>query len=153
MARLEAEIARRSLRAPAAGEVAELTPLTRGSWVGAGATLATVVAPGALAVEADFPAAAAVGRIRPGQRGRLRLDGFPWARFGSVPVEVARVGAEARDGLVRVELHLDAGETAVPLGHGLVGTVEVEVERVSPFELLLRSAGRRAPAAVQAEPR
>ncbi len=140
--RLETEITRRQLTAPAAGEVGELGALTRGSWVRAGATLATVVARSGLVVEAEFPAAAAVGRIRPGQSGRLRLDGFPWARYGSVPVTVARVGAEARDGRIQVELEVDGQRPPpVPLRHGLVGTVEVEVDRVTPFQLLLASVG------------
>jgi membrane fusion protein (multidrug efflux system) len=143
--RLVAEIERRIVRAPAAGKVAELAPLSRGTWVDAGTTLATVVAGAELAVEAEFPVAASVGRIRPGQRGRLRLDAFPWARYGSVPVTVARVGAEAREGRVQVELSVDPDAApGIPLAHGLVGSVEVEVDRVAPYELLLRSAGRRS---------
>ena len=33
--------------------------------------------------------------------------------------------------------------TWIPLQHGLTGTIEVEVERVSPAALLLRSLGKR----------
>ena len=146
--RLEAEIEDRAIRAPAAGKVAELAALSRGTWIDAGASLATVVAGADLTVEAEFPVSAAVGRIRPGQRGRLRLDAFPWARYGSVPVTVARVGAEARQGRVQVELTVDDDNAStIPLDHGLVGSVEVEVDRVAPAELLLRNAGRREPQA------
>ena len=74
---------------------------------------------------------------------RLRLDGFPWAQWGMVSARVRTVGAEAREGAVRVELALvGRGETRIPLEHGLPGSVEVEVERVSPAVLLLRAAGQ-----------
>ena len=59
------------------------------------------------------------------------------------------VASEIRDGRVRVELaaHPDPG-SQIPLQHGLPGTVEVQVERISPVMLVLRAAGR-----LVAEPR
>jgi membrane fusion protein (multidrug efflux system) len=82
--------------------------------------------------------------VRPGQAARVRLEGFPWAQFGSVPAEVRRVASEVRDGQVRVELGLrPAPDSAIPLQHGLPGTVEIAVDRASPALLVLRSAGQR----------
>ena len=57
---------------------------------------------------------------------------------------VTSVAAEARDGVIRVELQLPPETpTAMPLQHGLPGTVEVEVERISPAALVLRAVGTR----------
>ena len=55
---------------------------------------------------------------------------------------VARVGNEPRDGLVRVELDVRRAPGCIPITHGLQGSVEVAVERVSPIELVLRAVGQ-----------
>ena len=45
--------------------------------------------------------------------------------------------------MVRVEMAvLDTPDLRVPLRHGMPGTVEVEVERLTPAALLLRLAGQ-----------
>ena len=140
--RLEHEIERHRVRAPAAGVVGQLATLAPGTFVSAGARLGTVVAPGRIAVEATFAPADAIGRVREGQRAELALDGFPRLEFGAVPLSVERVASEARDGAIQVELALsDANAPTVPLEHGLPGRVRVEVERASPAALLLRSVG------------
>jgi membrane fusion protein (multidrug efflux system) len=73
----------------------------------------------------------------------MRLDGFPWAQYGSIPATVSRVAGEVRDGQVRVELGITpTAAFRVPLQHGLPGSVEIEVERLTPAALLLRTAGR-----------
>ncbi len=116
-----------------------------------GERLATVVPHGGLIIVADFTPASVLGRIRPGQSARLRLDGFPWAQYGSVPATVTRVAGEVRDGLVRVEFTpVLAAAPRLALQHGLPGSVEVGIEQVSPAQLVLRAAGRfdaSAPAA------
>jgi Cation efflux system protein CusB domain 1 len=97
---------------------------------------------GMLKIMTDFLPPAALGRIQPGQPARLRLDGFPWTQYGAVSATVASVASEVRDGWVWVELAVrpDAAPP-IPLQHGLPGTVEVEVDRVSPTTLILRTAG------------
>jgi hypothetical protein len=98
---------------------------------------------GVVHVVAELPPEDSLGRIWPGQRGQLRLAAFPWTQYGTVPVEVARVDGEARDGRVQIELSVHPDhDTRIPLGHGLPGTVEIEVERLSPAALVLRAAGR-----------
>ena len=85
-----------------------------------------------------------MGRIQTGQRARLRLEGFPWTEYGGVSATVSNVAGEPRSGRVRVELAVNPDPaSSIPLQHGLPGTIEVEVERVSPAVLLLRAAGRR----------
>jgi len=108
-----------------------------------GDTLGVVLPAGTLRVVASFLPAIALGRVQPGQPARLRLDGFPWAQYGSLTGTVTRVATEARDGVVRVELRLEhTMQTAIPLQHGLPGMVEIEVERVSPATLVLRGVGK-----------
>jgi membrane fusion protein (multidrug efflux system) len=142
--RFDYEIARYSVRAPAAGVVGEIAALAPGAFVSAGARLGTVVAPGRVAVEALFTPIEAAGRVREGQRGELSLDGFPRLEFGSFPLSVERVASEARAGAIQVELALlDSAAPSVPLEHGLPGHVRVEIERASPATLLLRSVGRK----------
>jgi membrane fusion protein (multidrug efflux system) len=113
-----------------------------GSVVKEAETIGSIVPRGEPRAVAHFPAAA-VGRVRAGQAARLRLDGFPWTQYGTLTARVADVGDEPRDGLIRVELALGQDPlSAIPLGHGLPGTAEVEVDRVSPATLVLRAAGQ-----------
>lgn len=146
--RLAEEIEKRRIRAPVDGTIGEVTEVRRGSVVLEGEPLFAVIPHGKLRAVAEFPPSDALGRIRPGQHARIRFAGFPWSRFGTLPAIVSSVGSEPRDGAVRVELALDAtAPTAVPLQHGLPLSAEVEVERLSPAELVLRAAGRLVAAA------
>lgn len=141
-ARTRGEIGRCSLRAPEAGVVAERLSVGLGSAVAAGQELVTLAHPGPVQVTAHFPAAGALGHLRPGQPARLSLTGFPWSEYGSLAARVVRVGQEAREGAIEVELELaPAAASRIPVQHGLTARVEVEVERVAPATLVLRAAG------------
>jgi multidrug resistance efflux pump len=142
IARLTHEIERRRVRAPVSGRLGEAAVLRPGGVVREGDRLAAIVPVSKLALIAQFAPSSALGRIRPGQAARLRLDGFPWAQYGAVTATVSRVAGEVRDGSVRVELAVDRSSPSIPLQHGLPGTVEVEVERATPASLILRNAGR-----------
>lgn len=141
IARLELELERRTLRAPIAGALGSIAALQPGATLAAGAHVATVVPDGELHVIAEH-APSAVGLLAPRQAARLKLDGFPWTRWGTVPARVTRVATEVKDGGIRVELALEPG-ARVPLAHGMTGVVDVEVERVSPATLVLRSLADR----------
>jgi membrane fusion protein (multidrug efflux system) len=141
--RLEDDVKRHLVRAPVGGKLGEIADVHVGSVVHEGEKLAAVVPTGKLHIVANFNPADAAGRIRPGQFARLRLEGFPWTQFGSVPATVASVASEIRDGRIRVELAVNPGYAPhIPLQHGLPGTVEVQVERTSPASLVLRNVGR-----------
>lgn len=143
--RIANRASRRLIRAPVSGILGEAAALRPGMMVGAGQRVATVVPDGELRVVASFTPGTALGRVRVRQAARLRLDGYPWAQWGTVPAVVRSVGSEVREGLVRVELAFPAPRaTRIPLEHGLPGEVEVEVERVSPAVLALRAAGQSA---------
>jgi len=137
--RLDHEVLRRTIRAPVAGTLGEVIAVRPGALVHDGDVIATVVPDGTLHAVAEY-GVAALGRLAPGQLARIRLDGFPWTRYGTASARVARVASELRDGTIRVELEL-TGETTLPLRHGMTGTVDVEIERASPLALLLRAVG------------
>lgn len=142
VAELERSLQLHELRSPAAGTIAEVTPLARGSHVVAGKRLGVVVSPASLYVVGEFSPAEALGRVVVGQTARLRLDGFPWSQFGEVELEVSRVAGEVQLGHLRVEFRLRGEPPAgIDLQHGLAGLCYVDVEEASPAELLLRAAG------------
>jgi membrane fusion protein (multidrug efflux system) len=133
---------RRTIRAPAAGHVGETANVRVGQVLAEAAHVATIVASGDLRVVAGF-APAAFGRVRPGQRARIRLDAFPWTEYGALRATVANVATEVHDGEARIELTVDpASATRIPMQHGLPGQVDVTVEETSPASLVLRAAGR-----------
>lgn len=142
IARLEHEVERRLIRAPLAGRLGETANLRAGQFVAKGARLATIVPTGGIKVVAAFRPQDALGRIRSGQSTRLRLHGFAWTQYGFVPGQVASFACEALAGTVRVESNV-AAESPFPIAlqHGWPGTLEVEVEQVSPATLVLRAAG------------
>ena len=141
--RLEDEVDRRLIRAPINGRLGEVANVRVGSVVREGDKLAAVVPTGELRIVASFQPADALGRIQSGQSARLRLDGFPWTEYGSISATVTHVGSEVRDGRIRVELAVNPNSASrIPMQHGLPGTVQVQVERISPASLVLRVVGR-----------
>ncbi|MEO8552333.1 MAG: HlyD family secretion protein, partial [Kofleriaceae bacterium] len=155
--RLEYQIERKHYRAPASGHLVDVAELAAGAFIADGQRVGTIVSNDAeVRVRARFPKEV-VGLIQPGQTAQLKLDGYPWTIYGTVPAKVTRVGTEpglvatpeAIPGTVRVELDIEApADSRIQLHHGMTATVEVEVARVSPIALLMRSIGewRAAPA-------
>ena len=141
ISRLRQDIEKHLVRAPVDGAIGDVAPLRLGAYVGEGQKLAAVVPAGGLMIVGEFAAASVFGRIMPGQPARLRLDGFPWAQFGTIDARVTRVASEIRDNLVRVEFEALAGTPHVALQHGLPGSIEVTVEQTTPALLVLRAAG------------
>jgi membrane fusion protein, adhesin transport system len=138
--RLQYEMARRTVRAPVAGFVANLTPAPPGTYIAPGRPFASIVPEGDLQIVALFPQTD-IGRIRPAQTAVVRLDGFPWAQFGTHRAHVQRVAAETQGAFARVELVVPDPTPGLPLAHGLTGRVEIAVEHERPVLLLLRSIG------------
>lgn len=141
--RLKHEIELRIVRAPASGKLGETASLQPGQFVREGDKLGAVISDGKLRAIAEFAPSSAIGRIRPGQKARLRLDGFAWTEYGQMSAIVSRVAGEPRSGRVRVELTVaPSSAPMIPSQHGLPGVVEIEIERISPAELALRSVGK-----------
>jgi hemolysin D len=160
--RLEYQIDKKQLRAPAAGRLVDVVELASGDYIAQGQRLGTILAAGSprVRVRARFPKET-VGIVRAGQSAQLKLDGYPWTIYGTVPAQVTRVGTEpgivatpeATPGTVRVELELRAAaDPRIELQHGLTTTVEIEVARMSPAALLLRAIGEWSYAAQSPPP-
>jgi membrane fusion protein (multidrug efflux system) len=144
---LERQVGERTVRAPVAGRIGRLAPLRPGTVIAAGQRVADVVPPGGVTAVAQFPLGS-LGRLRPGQPGRLRLAAYPWTAFGALRTRVRSVGDEPHEGRVRVELDVEEPvPDGIALAHGLVGSLEVEVARVRPLALALRAAGGPTPVA------
>lgn len=140
---LEQEIQKRSIRAGVSGRLGEVAKIGVGQFVKEGERLASIVPSGGLRAVAEFAPESALGRVRPGQTARLRMEGFPWTQYGTVPATVTNVGSELRNSKVRVELSIEpAPASRIPLGHGMPGSVEVDVDRTTPAQLVFRAVGR-----------
>ena len=138
VARLEEEIERYRLRAPADGRVGYLSASAPGVAVRAGEVLAVVVPEEPDRVLARFPASAQ-GRIEAGQAARIRLLARPDAWL---PLTVAAVGAPTgAEPWMQVSLSLPEAGAMTLLQAGMPGEVVVEVERASAARQLLRAAG------------
>ncbi|MDQ3011670.1 MAG: HlyD family efflux transporter periplasmic adaptor subunit [Acidobacteriota bacterium] len=141
--RLRHEMTQRFILAPASGKLGEVAELRAGQVVREGDKLGAIIPDGKLKLIAEFPPSDSLGRIRKGQQAQLRLDGFPWTEYGKVAGEVVNIASEPRSGKVRVELAVrPESAPMIPLQHGLPGKLEVEVERISPAALVLRSVGK-----------
>jgi membrane fusion protein (multidrug efflux system) len=142
LALVQTRLERRALHAPVSGRLGNIASLQVGDVVKAGDVLATVVPDEDVHIVAEFAPADAVGRILPGQPARVRLNGFSWLEFGMLEAQVRHVASEPRDGTIRVELLIGARRLArVPVQHGLPGSVDVRIDRATPWSLLLRSVG------------
>ena len=141
--RLQHEINERFIVAPASGKLGETAELHIGQVVREGDKLGAVIPDGKLRAVAEFPPSDSLGRIHAGQTASLRLDGFPWMEYGKVAGEVTSIASESRSGKIRVELQVHPESAPlIPLQHGLPGSLEIEVERISPAALVLRSVGK-----------
>jgi membrane fusion protein (multidrug efflux system) len=148
--KLEYQIEKKHYRAPASGHLVDVAELGAGAFIADGQRLGTIVANDTeVRVRARFPKEV-VGMIQPGQTAQLKLDGYPWTIYGTVPARVTRVGTEpglvatpeAIPNTVRVELDIEPPpDTRIQIRHGMTLTVEVEIARVSPIALLMRSIG------------
>jgi len=133
-----AQIERRKVRAQLGGKLGNITRLQVGDVVRVGDPIATVIPEDEVRVVAEL-APTDAGRIAPGQKARMRLDGFAWTQYGALDALVERVASEPGDGSIRVELGLDPrAHSGAPIQHGLPGVVDIAVEQVSPWTLLLR---------------
>jgi len=143
IARLKQDIDKHVIRAPVSGVLGEVAALNLGAFVETGGVVGSIIPQGNLRIVAEFAPARVLGRMHPGQAAHVRLDGYSWVQYGSLAATVTRVAGEIRAGRVRVEL-TPAAQTnlLLPLQHGLPGTVEVEVDHVTPLILTLRTVGQ-----------
>ena len=138
--------------APETGELATLLA-TPGQSVAAGQTLATLLPAGsALEAELYVPTRAA-GFVRPGTPVWLRVDAFPYARYGQLPAHVREVAQSAVPASA-----LDGGSDAAGVEAPSVFRVRVVLDAIpaADAELAWRQslkAGMRVQASLVAEHR
>ena len=88
---------RAKLRAPIAGTVQQLAVTTVGQVVGSGQSLMTVVPiDGAIEIEA-LVQNQDIGFIEPGQAVVVKVEAFPFTRFGTIPGTIVKVSRDAVD--------------------------------------------------------
>ncbi len=147
------------LVAPVDGTVQQLDVHTIGGVVEAAKPLMSVVpAQGGLEVEAKI-LNKDVGFVRVGQDAAVKLEAFPFTRYGSVPGRVRSINRDAvqdKDlGLVYIatvtldRTFIDAEDRRYALSPGLAGTVDVRTGTrriisylVSPLQESIKQAGR-----------
>ena len=140
---IEHAIEEHIIRAPIRGKIAQVATIPAGTVLKQGDRVASIVPQGELFAVAELAPGDALGRVKQGQSARIRMEGFTWTEYGSIPATVTGVAGEIRDGKVRVELMvISEPGSPIPMQHGLPGTAEIEVEHASPAKLLLRAAGR-----------
>ncbi len=137
LAKARQRLANRRLVAPVSGVIGQLAVHTVGAVVTPAQTLMVLVPDGAvLELEASIPNKD-IGFIQAGQDADVKIDAFPFTRYGSIPGTVTVVSADAAPDphggppqyLARVALardHLVVGDRQVRLAPGMTATVEVK---------------------------
>ncbi len=100
----------------------------------------TPSSPGRLQIQAEFPPAV-LGDIHPGQPALFRPSRDASLPDGALRARVLHVANEIQNAKANVELSLEAPLPSKAAFGGLPGSVDVEVEQVTPAALLMRSAG------------
>ena len=87
--------ARMSLTSPIDGTVYGLSVTTIGQVVGAGDELMRIVPEGAALEIECYLANKDVGFVKPGQKAVVKIESFPFTRYGALPATVERVASDA----------------------------------------------------------
>jgi hemolysin D len=134
------------LVAPADGIVQQLAVHTIGGVVEAVRPLMIVVPYGTLTVEAKVLNRDA-GFVHQGQDVAVKIEAFPFTRYGTVPGRIKSVSTDAIDDkklgsvyTTRVTLlssTIDRGDRVVPLGPGMVVTADIRTGRRSIMSYLI----------------
>jgi len=147
------------LVAPADGTIQQLSVHTLGGVVEPARVLMVLVpAAGGLEVEARVLNKDA-GFVHPGQPAAVKLEAFPFTRYGTVPGHIKRISRDAVPDpklgsvyvatvtLDRATIEVDGRQ--VPLGAGLAATVDVKTGTrrilsylLSPLQTSVAQAGR-----------
>lgn len=128
------------IRAPSAGIVSALPVLRVGQFLTEGERVGSISSFSDLIIDARFLAADAIGYIEVGQKARVKADGFEWTKYGTILAEVSKVASSIHEGHLRVELKVLDSPDLLPLRPDMPVSVDVAVESISPYSLILKSA-------------
>ncbi len=137
----EEDLKRHDIHAPIAGRVLAFEAPAVGGGLLKGSKIAQIEPLDASAVVATVESEQS-GKIKAGQRCWLELDSYPPLRYGRILCKVkAVIKSGSLQGEVRLLAHPDLKEKAPShrkmLEKGNTGVLYIEVERLSPLELLL----------------
>src|SRR5262249_13084212 len=133
------------IRAPVDGQLTRLAVHGAGETVQAGQTVAEIAPASEPLVFEAMLSNSDIGRVKPGQRGLIKVDAYPYQRYGTLAPEVTWISpdtvtdpAGGRAYRVIVPPAAPAGSaTRIPLRLGLTATAEIVVARRRMIELLL----------------
>lgn len=132
--------------APVAGRVAALH-VTTGQYIGTGATVAIIIPAGGRLEAVLLAPSRSIGFVQPGQEVALRLQAFPYQRFGTVagtvrsvsstvigPNEVGLQGLNVQEPVFRIRVSLsresiEAYGQVVPFQPGMLVSAEIVFDR------------------------
>jgi hemolysin D len=136
-----------TLTAPVAGVVQQLIANTEGGVVTEAQTLMVIVPEGAVVTAEVTMENKDVGFVTAGQTAEIKLETFPFTRYGTVPATVSRVSADAvndekRGALFPATLTLNATQIDVDgrqirLSPGMNLTAEIKTGKRRVIEFLL----------------
>ena len=136
-----------SLKAPVAGTVQQLAAHTEGGVVTEAQPVMVIVPEGAQVMAEVTLENKDIGFVHAGQRAEVKLETFPFTRYGTVGAVVRTVTADAvkdekRGAIFPVTLtlersHIDIDGKAVRLGPGMNLTAEIKTGRMRVIDYLL----------------
>jgi membrane fusion protein (multidrug efflux system) len=135
------DLERLRIRAPADGRIGSSAELRPGAWVGEGTVVASIVPIEPMEVAAwfvldDMPL------LRVGQPASIWMDALGRGGRRRFAATVTGIERDPSGGDFRVTLRLDAPpRVRSAVDQGFPATVTIEVQRLSPFDALLRAAG------------
>lgn len=150
LAKAEAKLARTELAAPIDGVVQQLALTTIGQVVTTGQQLMVVTPVGGSLQAEVFVSNIDIGFVKPGQDAEVKIDAFPFTRFGTLRATVARIATEAIDEQEAKRLQANALAPASGGGAGASATQGQPQTFVFPVTLTLEASamiidGGRAP--------
>jgi membrane fusion protein (multidrug efflux system) len=134
----DVDIERLRVRAPADGRIGSSAELRPGAWVAEGTVVASIVPVEPMEVAAWF-ALDDMPLLRTGQSASVWLDALGRGGRRRFAATVTGIERDPSGSDFRVTLRLAALPPAVD--QGFPATVTVDVQRLSPFDALLRAAG------------
>ena len=136
-----------TLRAPAAGIVQASTVFTNGQVVGAGQEIMRIVPAGSVLEVEAYLANKDIGFVEPGREVAIKVESFPFTRYGMLTGKVTHV---ARDAIPLPDAAQIEGNPARPADQGLFAGAQRTQNLVFPVTIAIDKAelmvdGRRIP--------
>ncbi|HYI10058.1 MAG TPA: HlyD family efflux transporter periplasmic adaptor subunit [Thermoanaerobaculia bacterium] len=137
----EVDIDRQRVRAPSDGRIGSSAELREGTWVEEGTVAASIVPDAAREVAAWF-ALDDMPLVRPGQSASVWLESLGRGGRRRFTATVTGIERDTSGSDFRVTLRLTAPPPQnAAIDQGFPATVTIDVQRLSPFDALLRAAG------------